>query len=81
MKDFCDNELQIDDIVIVTPKNYRGLVRAKVVKFTPKQVRLAYMNTWNYGSPGRYEEYLVYPGDCVKHPDQTKELKLTGPKY
>lgn len=76
MKDVCGQDLELNDIVIVTPKNYRGLVFAKVKGFTPVRVRLIYMNTWNYGPPGRPEEYLVNSKDCVRHPDQSVELGL-----
>lgn len=58
MKDFLGRELAIGDIVAVTPKNYRGLIKAKVIKFTPQQVRVSYDSGYSH------EEYLVYP-DCV----------------
>ena len=64
MKDFLGKELSIGDSVVVTPKNYRGLVKAQVISFTAKQVRLEYMNTWNFQS--RPEQYLVYANCCVK---------------
>lgn len=67
-KDFLGNTLEIGDEVVTTPKNYRGLVRAKVVAFTPKQVRVVYMNTWNYGLPGREENFLTGAGSLVKIP-------------
>lgn len=66
MKDFLGSTLEVGDRVVVTPKNYRGLVKAEVIAFTPKQVRLRYKNTWNYGRPGEDEEYLVYPASVVK---------------
>lgn len=65
MKDFVGNELTLGDTVAVAPKNYRGLIRAQIIKFTPQQVRVKYKNTWNFGTPGRDEEYLVYPGDLM----------------
>ena len=66
MKDFLDNELAIGDEVVATPKNYRGLVRAQIVAFTPQQVRVKYLNTWNYGAPGREENFLTPPNTLVK---------------
>lgn len=65
-KDFLGRELAVGDEVVVTPKNYRGLIRATVVKMTSQKVRLAYKNTWNFGKPGVDEEYLVWPTDVVK---------------
>ena len=76
MKDVCGQTLEQGDIVVVTPKNYRGLVPAKIKNFTAMKVRVIYMNTWNYGRPGRPEEYLINPNDCVKHPDQSVDLRL-----
>lgn len=66
MKDILDQELAVGDDVITTPKNYRGLVKAKIVGFTPKKVRVVYMNTWNYGHPGRDEDFLTPPDTLVK---------------
>lgn len=64
--DFLGRELAVGDEVVTTPKNYRGLVKATIVGFTPQQVRVVYMNTWNYGSPGKEEKFLTYPGTLVK---------------
>lgn len=66
MKDFLGRELDIGDKVVVTPKNYRGLIIAEIIKFTASNVRLSYMNTWNYAKPGYPEEYLVPPYSVVK---------------
>jgi len=42
MKDFLGQELKIgDDVIIITP-NCRDFTLAKVVKFTTKNVRVAY---------------------------------------
>lgn len=61
MKDFLGKQLFEGDDVVTTPKNYRGLVKAKVVGFTPKQVRVVYINNWNYGNPGREEHFSYLP--------------------
>lgn len=66
MKDFHGQELAVGDEVTTTPKNYRGLVRGKIVAFTPQQVRVEYLNTWNYGEAGRAEKFLTYPSTVVK---------------
>ncbi len=66
MKDFLGHELVVGDEVVTTPKNYRGLVRAKIVSFTTQQVNVSYMNTWNFGTPGREENFRTYPNTLVK---------------
>ena len=42
MKDFLGKELQIGDSVVVVVPNYRELVLAQIVAFTPKKVRVVY---------------------------------------
>lgn len=66
MKDFINHELALGDSVIVIAPNYRHFVVAKIIHFTPKQVRVAYMNTWNHSSPGYYTELLQYPSQLIK---------------
>ncbi len=67
MKDAAGNVLEVGDEVYVAPKNYRGLVKAKVIAFTPQQVRLEYINNWNFQAVRQVtEQYLVYPSMCVK---------------
>lgn len=63
MRDFLGQELELGDVVAVTPKDYRGLVKATVAAFTPKQVRLQYFNHNNY-----LIEYLTPPSYVVKIP-------------
>jgi hypothetical protein len=63
MKDFIGQELGKGDVVAVTPKDYRGLVKATVAAFTPKQVRLQYFNHNNY-----LIEYLTLPSSVIKIP-------------
>jgi hypothetical protein len=65
MKDFIGQELSIGDTVVTTPKHYRGLVKAVIISFTPKQVRVLYKNTWNF-VVGVDEYYLTYPNSVVK---------------
>ena len=67
MKDFLDNELAIGDVVILIAPNYRSLVKGTIYAFTAKQVRIEYMNTWNFGDPGRRAELLQYPSQVVKY--------------
>jgi hypothetical protein len=66
MKDFLDKELNIGDEVIVVAPSYRQLIRAKIIAFTPKQVRVSFQNTWNYNDPGKYTEFLQPPDQLVK---------------
>jgi hypothetical protein len=66
MQDFIGNELFVGDMVIIVAPNYRSLVLGKVIKFTPVRVKVAYMNTWNYGNPGHYQEVLQTPDQVIK---------------
>lgn len=65
MKDFLGKQLDIGDEVVLTAPLYRHLVKAKVVSFTPKKVRVEYNNTWTYGSQGQLEKYLSEPNFLV----------------
>lgn len=66
MKDFLGYELEVGDEVVTTPKNYRGLVKATVLKLTPQKIRVSYINDWNYAKPGREEFFITPPDTCVK---------------
>lgn len=70
MRDFLGQNISVGDSVVTTPKNYRGLVKATVVAFTPKKVRVRYTNTWNYGPKGREEDFLTPPESLVKFEPQ-----------
>ena len=59
MKDFFKQDLAIGDIVAFYAPNYRHFTKGKVIAFTPKKVRVEYMNTWNFGKPGLRCEYLA----------------------
>jgi len=61
MKDLMGRELSVGDVVVVAPKNYRGLIKATIESFTPKQVRLVYFNHNNY-----LVHYLVPPEFVTK---------------
>ena len=58
IKDFLGRELEIGDSVIVIAPGYRNFVLARVIHFTPMQVRVSFMNTWNYSGEGYYTELL-----------------------
>lgn len=49
MKDFLGKELSIGDGVVLIRPNYRQLIKAKVIRFTPKMVVVEYVDTmWPY---------------------------------
>lgn len=66
MKDFLGRELELGDSVIIIAPSYRHLVLARVIGFTPKNVRVAYMNDWNFGAPGFYKELLQIGSQLTK---------------
>jgi hypothetical protein len=76
MNDFLGRPLELGDSVIIIAPRYRSLVLARIIGFTPRNVRVCYMNTWNYGKDGLYEELLQSPGQLVKvdGPDLTHYL-------
>lgn len=45
MKDFLGAEIKLGDFVVLTEPRYRNFVRAQVIAFTPKKVRVAYKQT------------------------------------
>jgi hypothetical protein len=66
MNDFQGKPLALGDQVAFPRPNYRGLTLGTVVAFTPKKIRLEYVNTWNYGKPGHTEYFLTNPCDVAK---------------
>lgn len=76
MKDFLGRDLELGDSVIIMAPGYRHFVLARVIKFTPKQVRVSFLNNWNFGSPGYYTELLQYASQLTKvdGPDLTMYL-------
>ena len=65
MKPFQDifgNDLVIGDTVAFNPPTYKGLVRGKIVGFTPKNVRIC----WSNGGLTRQSFCTRLPNDCVK---------------
>lgn len=63
MKDFFGQELSIGDSVAVPPKNYRGLVKARIIAVTPQNIRVKYANPYE-------QEYLVPPGSVIRCPEE-----------
>jgi hypothetical protein len=69
--DFIGRELAIDDSVLIIVPNYREYALARVIAFTPKQVRVIYGHP-TYGN----REILQWPSQLVKMdgPDLTLHL-------
>lgn len=65
-RDFQGDVLSIGDEVIFPTPQYRGLCKGKIIAFTPKQIRISYLNTWNYGNPGLEKTYLTSSQEVVK---------------
>lgn len=65
MKDFFGNDIRVGDTVALIPNHYRSLVEGKVISLTPKQVRIEYFNTWNFGEKVA-EETIRYPDTLIK---------------
>ena len=59
MKDFLDQDLKIGDNVIMITPNYRDLKLAQVVKFTAKNVRVAYNDQYGSGEMLQHSSQLV----------------------
>jgi len=66
MKDFLGRNLELGDSVIIIAPKYRHFVLAKVIKFTTSQVRVAFMNTWNFPGGGYYTELLQSPSQLYR---------------
>ena len=66
MEDFLGNEIVVGDKVVTLAKNYRGLVKAKILSISEKSLLVEYLNTWNYGANGRLETYRVTGSMVIK---------------
>jgi hypothetical protein len=73
-KDFLKNELAIGDTVVLIAPNYRHLVKAKIIAFTAKNVRVEFNNTWNHGPKGDIQQVLQSPDQLVKIPGKENAL-------
>ena len=63
-KDFLKREINVDDYVICLMPYCRQLGLAKIVKITPKQLRVRFANRIDWrGNP---EERVVYPEETVR---------------
>lgn len=81
MKDFLNRELAIDDYVVFPAPHGAGMKLGKVIKFTPKQIRVewTYKATWRSGNEIFTDSATRYSNQCVKveGPDLTMYL-LSG---
>ena len=66
MNDYFGNKLSIGDQVAFYAPGYRMFTTGTVIKFTPKQVKVEYNNTWNYGPEGHIQTYIGYPKMFIK---------------
>ncbi len=75
MKDFLGNPLAVGDSVILIAPNYRSLVTGRIISQTPKNFRVAFLNTWNYGPDGHRQEILQASTQLVKVNHDTTYLE------
>lgn len=61
-KDILGKPLEIGEYVFVTRKNYRDIVIARVISFTPKQVRVVYNANWT----GNLYPEVYLTGEVIK---------------
>lgn len=61
MQDFLGRELQLGDFVIFKNPGYSDLTLGKVVKITPKMVRLEYKSRY-----GEKDSTVINSGDTVR---------------
>lgn len=65
MKDFLNRELALDDYVVFPGSYNGGMKLGKIVKFTPKNVKIEHPG-WNYKQTGNMSSTLRASGQCVK---------------
>jgi hypothetical protein len=70
MKDFFGTAVSVGDRVAFIPPGYRDLVIGEVVNITTKQVRIRYVNTWNYGRSGFPMETVRFHKTVIRAPQQ-----------
>lgn len=54
MKDFIGQKLEVGDTVAVTEPNYRSLVKATVLRFTPQRVVVLLPKNKEYTTPSNF---------------------------
>ena len=66
-KDYFGQDLNVGDRVAFYAPNYRHFTTGEIIAFTEKQVRVKYINNWNF-KPGVEDTYLAYPNMFIKKP-------------
>lgn len=69
MKDFFKQEVQIGDLVVFIEPYYHNLIHGKIVKFTPKGVKIKYTQT---ARAKMKTETAVGEGGFIKVPEGYK---------
>ncbi len=67
MKDFFNQEVHIGDLVAFNEPYYKGLISGKIIKFTPKGVKILYTQSCRAHLE---KDTFVYEGQFVKAPKQ-----------
>lgn len=68
-RDFFGQDLLIGDLVVVSPKNYQGLVEGKVVSYNKSLITV-------YCQDGSSRiNYRIKPGECVRYPNGESEYR------
>jgi hypothetical protein len=62
MKDIFGKTLEVGDIVAFNPPSYKGLIKGKVLGFTPLKVKIEYY----YSGTGKNTTTVQWPRDLVK---------------
>lgn len=69
MKDYFGNEVFVGDEVVFEIPNYKQLSTGKIIKFTPKGIRVQYND--DRFSRERLKDTFVYQGYFIKTPDES----------
>lgn len=59
LTDYRGKPLEIGDAVTVTVDHYKGMVSAEVIGFTPKKIRVQYIDRWKKPVTLLKEPYTV----------------------
>jgi hypothetical protein len=80
--DFFGQTLYIGDTVAFYAPGYRQFCQGTVIAFTPKKVRVEYLNNWNFGNPGLRCEYLADSDMFIKRNiEELEKLRQQNSDY
>ena len=79
-KDFLKRELAVDDYVVFPAPNGGGMKLGKIIKFTPKQIRVEWTYKWRDGSVHN-DSAPRYARECVKVEGPDLTLYLLSGEY